>query len=70
MTNSVDEVIDFISGVELADPECIHRPLRCLLDGLGALLAGRRMPVEKITARFALEHMPATAKESCTVFAG
>lgn len=70
MTADVDEILGFISEYDLTEPICIHQAKRCLLDGLGALLAGSRMPVAEIAARFALQHLPSTIKESCTIFAG
>ena len=70
MTNNVDEFLDFISGFNLVEPECIHQTIRCLLDDLGAILAGSRMPAAEVAAKFAVEHLPATPKERCTVLAG
>lgn len=70
MTDDLDEILDFISGFDLSEPGWIHQASRCLLDGLGALMAGSRMPVAGVAASFALNHLPATGKESCTVFAG
>lgn len=70
MTNNVDEFLDFISEFNLVEPECIHQTIRCLLDDLGAILAGSRMPAAEVAAKFAVEHLPATPKERCTVLSG
>ena len=70
MTADVDEVLDFISGFDLTEAGWVHQASRCLLDGLGALLAGSRMPVARVAGNFALSHLPSTDKESCKLFAG
>lgn len=70
MTADVDDILDFMPGLDFAEAGWIHQASRCLLDGLGALLAGSRMPVARVAANFALSHLPATDKENCEVFAG
>lgn len=53
--NGTDRVVDFIRGLDWNDlpPEVQLRARLCLLDGLGAALAGTLTPVSKIAADFA-----------------
>jgi 2-methylcitrate dehydratase PrpD len=55
-----DKVVQFIQGLRWSDiPGAVkHQAKRCLLDTLGALLAGTRTPVAGITAEMAVEQFP------------
>ena len=56
-----DKVVQFIQGLRWSGipGEVKHQAKRCLLDTLGALLAGTRTPVAGITAELAVEQFPA-----------
>jgi 2-methylcitrate dehydratase PrpD len=53
-----DRVLHFILDTDLADvpTRVIHQAKRCLLDALGAMLAGSDTPVARLTASFAGRH--------------
>lgn len=55
-----DRVLDFIQGLQITDlpSQVRHQGKRCLLDTLGALLAGTATPVARMMADFALSHLP------------
>jgi 2-methylcitrate dehydratase PrpD len=57
-----DKVLRFISDTRFEDlPEnVIHQAKRCLLDTLGALLAGSDTPVVRIMNSFATKHFRGT----------
>ena len=59
MKPSTDAVIRFIrkTTFEGLPPEVRHQSKRCLLDGLGAALAGTQTPVSRVMARFAFSQM-------------
>jgi 2-methylcitrate dehydratase PrpD len=58
--DKTDRVLDFILDVQLEDlPRHVrHQGKRCLLDALGALLAGTATPVAQLMADFALSYLP------------
>jgi 2-methylcitrate dehydratase PrpD len=55
METSIDIVLRFISEIKWHDipPEVQHQSRRCLMDTLGALLAGTETPVAELMARIA-----------------
>jgi 2-methylcitrate dehydratase PrpD len=53
--NATKHVIEWIRGLKWEDlpPDLQHQSKRCLLDGLGSLIAGTETPPARITARIA-----------------
>ena len=72
MRTGTDTVLDFITQFDLSrsDAAVVRQARRCLLDGLGALLAGCQTPLAALSARLAVAHLPETPKERCTLLAG
>lgn len=72
MRDGTDVVLDFIHDFrwERSGESVQRQAVRCLLDSLGALLAGAPTPVGRLGARLAVRHMPSTAAERCTLAAG
>lgn len=56
--NPTDTVIQFIAETRFDDlpQEVVHQAKRCILDGLGALLAGVNTPVGRMMSAFAARH--------------
>ena len=59
-TEGTDRVLDFIGAIAWDDlPAAVrHQSRRCLLDLMGALMAGRRTPVGDIMANVACDQFP------------
>lgn len=59
-TLGTDLALDFITALKWSDlpPDVRHQSKRCLLDLMGALIAGRRTPVADIMAGIACDQFP------------
>ena len=66
--NATERVLDFIQGLRLSDiPGHVRKQgKRCLLDAMGAILAGTATPVARMMADYAVRHFQG---DRCTILA-